>query len=375
MKQVDAERILAVVSEEIERAAFGLSGWSDVALRLTEGFPGSSCFILSEDQVTQTLKHFNSVNIDKQHVEAYAEHFAFCNPWLKIWDFLPDGAAAVSERDFPVKLIENTEFYTDFVSRIPDFDASTGISLDVDPTTTFRIPLHYSKAYAERYDSWAEWTLSRLKGVLRRTANGIINREDQNNVQIAHAALANRANDLAVVVSSEMKIIDANAAAVSALVRSDVMWEKQGKLTFRDRRLAEAIPAAVKSIAASASSEVASIGTHLDSGHWIVHFSLVAGSRSNPPVFTRPLILLQMRNLSAALPLQPLTDFARMFMLTPAEEVFCRHLMAGVSIKEVAVATGVTFETARFRLRTIFQKAGVHRQGELVSLLHRAAAR
>ncbi len=321
------------------------------------------------------LRLFDSVNIEKHHVENYTKYFAFKNPWIKVMDFLPDGACVVTERDFPVKRIENTEYYSDFVRKVPNFDAAAGISLDIDPGATFRIPLHYSRAYAERYDPWAEWILSRLRGVLRRTANGLIVREEQNDLRLAHAALTNRAGDLALVVNNEMKIIDANGAAVNALVRSDVLWERQGKLTFRDRRLAETIPAAVRSVAASASSEVTSVGAHLESGHWIIHFSLVAGSRSNPLLFSRPLVLLQARNLSAAQSLQPLTDFARMFMLTPAEELFCRHLMAGVSLRDIAIATGITFETARFRLRAIFQKAGVHRQGELVSLLHRAAAR
>lgn len=320
----------------------------------------------------KVVKYFDTTNVERYHLDNYAKHFAFRNPWLRMADFYPDGTCVVSERDCPVKLIENTEYYTDFVRHVPNFDATTAISLDIDPSTTFRIPLHYSRAYAERYDPWAEWILSRLRGVLGRTANGLLIREEQNDLRLAHAALTNRASDLALVVNNEMKIIDANGAAVNALVRSDVLWERQGKLTFRDRRLAEAVPAAVRSIAASASSEVTSVGAHLESGHWIVHFSLVAGSRSNPLLFSRPLILLQARNLSAMQPLQPLTDFARMFMLTPAEELFCRHLMAGISIKDIAIATGITFETARFRLRAIFQKAGVHRQGELVSLLYRS---
>ena len=375
MNQVDASRILAAVSEEIERAAFGLSTWADVILRLTEGFPDSPCFILCEDPSRMTMGRYDVVNIEDKYIDSYIKHFSFCNPWMKVWDFLPDGACAVSERDFPMKRIENTEYYNDFARHIPNFEASTGISLSVDPFTTFRIPLHYSKAYAERYDPWAEWILTRLTGVLRRTANGIVTREDQNNLQIARAALVNRASDLAIVVNSEMKIVDANAAAANALVRSDVLWDRQGKLTFRDRKLAEGVPAAVRSIAASASSEVTSVAAHLESGHWIIHFSLIAGSRSSALLFTRPLILLQARNLSAAQPLQPLTDLVRMFMLTPAEELFCRHLMMGVSVKDIAIATGITFETARFRLRTIFQKTGVHRQGELVSFIHRCIGR
>lgn len=230
MKQIDADRALAVVSEEIERAAFGLSAWTDVASRLVEAFPGSSCVVLSEDRLMKELRLFDSVNIEKHHIENYTKYFAFRNPWIKVMDFLPDGACVVTERDFPVKRIENTEYYSDFVRYVPNFDAAAGISLDIDPSATFRIPLHYSRAYAERYDPWAEWILSRLRGVLRRTANGLIAREEQNDLRLAHAALTNRASDLALVVNNEMRIIDANGAAVNALVRSDVLWERQGKL-------------------------------------------------------------------------------------------------------------------------------------------------
>lgn len=369
----DAKRQLNAVAEEIERAAVGIGSWKNVVQRLADGFPGSSCVILSEDTLHKTLKHHEVVNVEPHHMKAYAEHFAFCNPWLQVWSHNPGRFCVVSERDFPVSLINKTEFYNDFVRQIPGFDASTGLSLDIEPSTTFRMPLHYPVGLAEQYDPWAEWIMSRLKGVLRRTANGLLEKEGKVDLDIAHAALAGRPNELAFVVDDRMTLQQANPQGEKALRSRTVVTARQGKLTFDERTLATTVPAAVASLASSAASEVASITAQVESGLWVFHFSLVAGSRSNPLISTRPLVLIQARNLSEVPTQQPLSEFAKLFRLTRSEELFCRHLMTGSSVRDIAVATGITFETARFRLRSIFQKTSVHRQGELVSLLHRFA--
>ena len=373
MDEIKTRKIVDTVAEEIEATAFGRSSWSNVALRLTEAFPGSSCVVLGEDQVQRQLRHCDAVNIEAHHLEAYAQYFAFCNPWMKVWSVLPDGACAVSERDFPVKQIENTEFYNDFVRRVPDFDASTGMSLDIDPCSTLRIPLHYSSVYAQKYDGPAEWVMSRLKGVLKRTANGVSHLQQETDRQIARAALANRGDDIAIVVDARMCIRDVNAAAALALDKRAVIAERQGRLSFCESALAKTIPAAVANIAASASSGVSSVVAATETGSWVVHFSIVAGSRSNAFVSLTPLVLIQARNLSVPAQLRRLDEAARIFRLTPAEEVFCRHLMTGASVRDIAMATGVTFETARSRLRTIFQKTDMHSQGELMTLFNRVA--
>lgn len=370
MKLADAERILAVVAEEAEAAAFGLSSWANVGQRLTEGFPGSACAILNEDQSHQILRLHDSVNIEQHHMDAYAEYFAFRNPWIKVWSYLPDGACAVSERDFPVRQLAKTEYYNDFLKGIPDFDASTGLSLDIDPSSTFRIPLHYSVAKADQYDPWAEWILTRLKGVLKRSVDGLHNLQEQADQQIAQSALVNRGDTLAIVVDASMRVLEANEVGLDSIARGDFIAERQGRISFRPQMLDHMISAAVRSLASSAASPVSSLAWAHDVSRWIISFSLVAGSRLNPFVSPRPLVLLQAKNISAV-PTKPLGEFAQLFRLTRAEELFCRHLVAGTALRDIAVATGVTFETARFRLRSIFQKTDTHRQGELVALLHR----
>lgn len=49
----------------------------------------------------------------------------------------------------------------------------------------------------------------------------------------------------------------------------------------------------------------------------------------------------------------------------------CEHLFEGLSLSAAAEMLGITRETARHRLKQIFQKTGVHRQSALISLMHR----
>jgi DNA-binding CsgD family transcriptional regulator len=59
------------------------------------------------------------------------------------------------------------------------------------------------------------------------------------------------------------------------------------------------------------------------------------------------------------------------FGLTSAEARLATRLAAGNSLRNAAVEEGITYETARSRLKTIFRKTDTTRQAELVLLLTR----
>jgi DNA-binding CsgD family transcriptional regulator len=63
-----------------------------------------------------------------------------------------------------------------------------------------------------------------------------------------------------------------------------------------------------------------------------------------------------------------------LFGLSPTESKLAHELAQGLDVKEAALAMGVTVNTARTYLRTIFQKTGVNRQSELIRLLNGAVA-
>jgi DNA-binding CsgD family transcriptional regulator len=58
-----------------------------------------------------------------------------------------------------------------------------------------------------------------------------------------------------------------------------------------------------------------------------------------------------------------------LFDLTPAEARTAGQITEGKSIEQISSATGISQNTIRTHLKSVFQKTGVERQAELVSLL------
>jgi DNA-binding CsgD family transcriptional regulator len=58
-----------------------------------------------------------------------------------------------------------------------------------------------------------------------------------------------------------------------------------------------------------------------------------------------------------------------LFDLTPAEARTASQITAGKSIEQISSTTGIAQNTIRTHLKSVFQKTGVQRQAELVSLL------
>ena len=58
-----------------------------------------------------------------------------------------------------------------------------------------------------------------------------------------------------------------------------------------------------------------------------------------------------------------------LYDFTPAETRLARHLSRGTSLREAAKLCGISYETARWRLKIMFQKTDTRRQTELIRLL------
>jgi len=90
-------------------------------------------------------------------------------------------------------------------------------------------------------------------------------------------------------------------------------------------------------------------------------------------VFHRSRALLLVTDLDR----QPLPDEVRLrlaFGLTPAESRLAVALAAGEGLKRAADSLGVSYETARAQLKSVFDKTDTRRQAELAALLGRAGS-
>lgn len=92
----------------------------------------------------------------------------------------------------------------------------------------------------------------------------------------------------------------------------------------------------------------------------------VDGAAKSPFLCARALLLLKEIVRPARSDWQV---FSRAFRLTPAEARLAALLAIGESLENAADTLGVTKETARSRIKSIFQKTDTHRQATLVALL------
>ena len=67
-------------------------------------------------------------------------------------------------------------------------------------------------------------------------------------------------------------------------------------------------------------------------------------------------------------------DLRSTYGLTPSEIRLTLRLAAGDALRQAANEIGISYQTARTRLKFIFQKTGVRRQAELVLLVARGGS-
>lgn len=91
-------------------------------------------------------------------------------------------------------------------------------------------------------------------------------------------------------------------------------------------------------------------------------------------IFSHSLVLLLVTDLDGR-PTLPDGRLKEVFGLTFAEARLASHLLGGTDLKEAADTLGITYETARSQLRSIFSKTGTTRQVDLVLLLNRLTNR
>jgi len=66
--------------------------------------------------------------------------------------------------------------------------------------------------------------------------------------------------------------------------------------------------------------------------------------------------------------------FAETYGLTKAEAQIVDRLVAGDTLVAAAASIGISTNTAKSHLSHVFAKTGVHRQAELIALIHRLGA-
>jgi DNA-binding CsgD family transcriptional regulator len=360
------------ISEAIELASVDELDWAVPAGIFSSAFPGGFAALVNHDLLHDCVNFAEWVDLDDAVASSYREHFAFINPWAEVWTRMRSGSVFVAERQLPSRTFADTEFYNDWLRHAGNATAGVGLRVDASPTDIVHFPLQYPARFATDYDGPAAEVSRRLAGALTRAISASRQQRELRELMASQVAIVNRRWPT-LVVDAVMRIRDMNVEADADLSQGDFLRSVGGRLIFADRDLDVLVAQGVRDLAFAPNCDVkpdicrASFDPVVVSLHRIPRMTL----NVNLLIPEQPLILVTIKRLTRP-PDQPaLEGFRTLFELTPAEVKLCQSLLAGRNLQEAAVELGISYETARSRSKSIFQKAGVNSQAALCMLLSR----
>jgi len=376
----NAARIASIgrtVGEAIDAAAMGEASWDGVTRAFGSAFPGSFAALHNQNFAENTLNFLSVHNIAPESIESYLDYYAFRNPWASLHLATRSGQLIVSERDAPIRSYANTEFCNDWLLPQKDFDCAVGLKLQGDAGETLYFPVHFPLVLRDSYEPGVVRLFGHIRGSLARSIEfGRLVRRKMEDA-LAGAALVERAACAAFVVGEDLRVRDANQKAVDMFSRASAVSSRHGRARLEDRNADNTFRSTVTALCRRMPIDTSRIYVRNETGTWKVS---LAALPTSPEVRHGVLALLPLRTLVLVLVTgigvrdvarSDLSALSTLYGLSKAEIRMCELLMQGESVSDIADVTGVSNETARTRIRSIFQKTGTHKQGSLVALLAR----
>lgn len=152
-------------------------------------------------------------NMDPAFVSAYAEHFAYINPWNAYWGRIKGTTIAASEEVSPAQNFARTEFYNDWLLPQNNAVAAAGMKLVHEGGEVVNLLVHYPLAKAGLYDEAALAILNNIRGNLERSVNLARLLRADVETAVAEAALVERGRGAAFIVDGDRRLREANRLA------------------------------------------------------------------------------------------------------------------------------------------------------------------
>ncbi len=187
--------------------------------------------------------------------------------------------------------------------------------------------------------------------------------------------ILDRMRQALVITDEDLRIIYRNPAAQRLLARANAFSERNEHLVCRNRddeaRLRIAVRAPGAGVAVAGASPASAVVRVIGSGFINPVMVLATGL---PPAAESPeqgeprLTMLLLHETAHRRQIDPAV-IGKVFQLTPAEAEVATGLAEGLSIEEIAAARGVTLETVRAQIRSVYGKTDVRSRADLVRML------
>lgn len=343
--------------------------WNPFLEQLALRTRATSAALLIHDFQHAQYSLSSSWQVNPESVRLYQEHYYSLDVWAQRGSAIKPGAICDSETLCPLSEMRTTEIYNDFMLE-SGIEFGLFGTLENSKSRLASISLYRDVSRSE-FTASEEETLRFLSPHLQRAF-----KLHFNFAKLAiHSEVLETALDAlsAGILFLDMKgeVVLMNRSAKSMIDKQDGIFLTSHRLRAERQQETECLLKAIQDACSPATRMDTTIGG-----------AVFISRRKNPPIHV---LIGPLRNTSLKVPrsivaavflLDPLqqrrsTDEALriQFGLSPAECRVALLLGDGHSPREISETIGVSFNTVRTQIKSIFAKTGARRQSELVRLL------
>lgn len=336
----------------------GESSWRDFLVRLAKALPGGMSTLFYHDVSTGAGSWQINHGLPSEAVGKYAEYYSGLNPWMPKAAVRKIGVGVVAEQMYPRDQFVRTEFYNDYFRKF-GAESAVGVTIAREEGRSFLLSTITSRPNPELNIAAAE-QLSRLAPHLRRVFKHFRTHVRQETTGLECSLFD--AISVGVAVIGEGGIVRSiSETGVRILEKSGCgRTTILGKLRLGSERATEALDSMLNRCYDGPRVATFVIGP--------VRLTLILTQR-DPYLayFAGPTVAVLMETLQLDAPFDA-ERFLVAFSLTAAETRALSGIVSGKSIDEIAAAAGLSRETIRSQLKSLYAKTGASGQTDLVRL-------
>jgi DNA-binding CsgD family transcriptional regulator/PAS domain-containing protein len=346
--------------------------WTEFLTLLARRMDATAVGLIGHDPSDQQYTFNAHVGFPVEGLRLYGEYYGAMDPWYaRGKDHLIAGVVELGSVLCPPAVLENTEYYSDYLRHYPCFH-QCGVIIEKQEQSRAVLTLMRAKEQEDFNDSHLRF-LTSLYPHLRRALQ-VQRRMVDLKLMASGAAGVVDALDVGLIgLDTRGKICLLNRRAEALLDSGEFLVIRNGKITATDPTGAVALGRLLRPLGGQRSKE--SLGDEIElrgAGRsvYLSAFPFTVDNRLNP----QSGVMITITD-PATMPGSRSRLLSALFGLTPAEIRVAMMLVGGLDAREIADRGGVSYDTVRFQLKSIYNKLGVSRQAQLVRMISKLPGR
>lgn len=359
------------IIESIYQAAIQPDQWPDVLALINRFIPSTAAGLFIQNISTGVMTPIPFLGVGDEWLQSYSEHYGFVNPAFSDEDILQPGTIFTEQLFNEIHqdpdYYHNTEFYQEWM-RPQDFHHTSGGVLIADGDHYVSFTQIRSAAHGQYSDREMELQTLLARHLCKAVQLSGTFEKLQYRLRNAEQLLESMGHGI-IALDQHGRVLESNAVASGHIDKTAGLTIQQGRLMAVNSSDQQLLAIALNQAFAQVGA-VQEIPIRLQltgcSSLFLILMPATAQHRSQFKDLTAILII---KDVQQCRPLS--VDYLQSaYRLTASEARLTQQLLNGNELKVAAIEVGISYETARGYLKSIFEKTGTRRQVDLIILMN-----